>query len=75
MGAFSHNWLDTQGFERGNLTYRHMLADRPAVLHTRVVRHDELASALPTGTAMVTAAQRTATMCERFHGIRRRQLL
>ena len=20
-----HNWLDTQGFERGNLTYRHML--------------------------------------------------
>ena len=21
----AHNWLDTQGFARGNLTYRHML--------------------------------------------------
>ena len=27
-----HNWLDTQGFERGNLTYRHMLEGEPAVL-------------------------------------------
>ena len=30
-----HNWLDTQGFERGNLTYRHMLEGEPAVLNTR----------------------------------------
>ena len=42
-----HNWLDTQGFERGNLTYRHMLEGEPAVLDTRVVRHDELLGALP----------------------------
>ncbi len=67
-----HNWLDTQGFERGNLTYRHMLDSRPAVLNTRVVKYDELTSVLPAGTAMVTAAQRSAAMWERFHGIRRR---
>ena len=42
-----HNWLDTQGFERGNLTYRHMLEGQPAVLTTRVVRYDELLEPCP----------------------------
>ncbi|HWT50331.1 MAG TPA: hypothetical protein VN255_17780, partial [Mycobacterium sp.] len=70
-----HNWLDTQGFERGNLTYRHMLEGDPVVLHTRTVKCDELMSALPADTAMVTAAQRTAAMWERFHAIRRRYVL
>jgi hypothetical protein len=67
-----HNWLDTQGFERGNLTYRHMLAGEPAALSTRVVKYDELTSALPADTAMVSAAERTTAMWERFHAIRRR---
>ena len=70
-----HNWLDTQGFERGNLTYRHMLAGEPAALTTRVVKYDELTSALPADTAMVSAAERAAAMWERFHGIRRRFVL
>jgi len=67
-----HNWLDTQGFTRGNLTYRHMLEGQPAVLNTRTVKHDELRSALPADTAMVSDAERTVAMWERFHGIRRR---
>jgi Protein of unknown function (DUF1214) len=67
-----HNWLDTQGFERGNLTYRHTLEGQPAALDTRVVPHDQLLSALPTDTAMVSAAERTAAMWERFDGVRRR---
>ena len=70
-----HNWLDTQGFERGNLTYRHMLEGVPAVLDTRVVKYDELARALPADTAMVTQTERRAAMWERFHGIRRRYVL
>ena len=37
-----HNWLDTQGFRCGNLTYRHMLEGKPAALNTRVVKHDEV---------------------------------
>ncbi|MGB6209641.1 MAG: hypothetical protein WBF82_22120, partial [Mycobacterium sp.] len=65
----------TQGFERGNVTYRHMLKGQPAVLNTRVVRYDELHSNLPADTAMVSPAQRTAAMWERFHGIRRRYVL
>ncbi|MCV7445720.1 DUF1214 domain-containing protein [Mycobacterium paraense] len=70
-----HNWLDTQGFERGNLTYRHMLEGEPAVLDTRTVKYDQLMSALPADTATVTEAERTAAMWERFHGIRRRYIL
>jgi hypothetical protein len=70
-----HNWLDTQGFERGNLTYRHMLEGQPAVLTARVVRHDELLSALPADTAMVTESERAAALWDRFRGIRRRYVL
>ncbi|OBF50544.1 hypothetical protein A5787_00500 [Mycobacterium sp. 852002-50816_SCH5313054-b] len=70
-----HNWLDTQGFERGNLTYRHMLEGEPVALDTRTVKFDELMNALPEGTAVVTAAERSAAMWDRFHGIRRRYLL
>ncbi len=70
-----HNWLDTQGFERGNLTYRHMLEGEPAALSTRTIAYDALPGELPAGTAMVSPAQRTAAMWERFHGIRRRYIL
>ena len=70
-----HNWLDTQGFERGNLTDRHMLEGRPAVLSTRVVGYDELRSALPADTAMVTGASGPPRLWDRFRGIRRRYVL
>jgi hypothetical protein len=70
-----HNWMDTQGFECGNLTYRHMLEGEPVVLDTRVVNYDELLGALPEDTAMVDATERAAAMWERFQGIRRRYVL
>ena len=54
-----HNWIDTQGFERGNITYRHMLEGEPAELRTRVVKRADLAEALPPDTATVTAAERS----------------
>ncbi|MGO4443860.1 DUF1214 domain-containing protein [Mycobacterium sp. 2YAF39] len=67
-----HNWIDTQGFERGNLTYRHMIEGEPAELHTRVVKRADLAEALPADTATVTEAERIAQMWARFNGIRLR---
>jgi hypothetical protein len=70
-----HNWLDTQGFERGNVTYRHMLEGEPAVLSTRVVNCDDLMRALPADTTMASEAERSAAMWERFRGIRRRYVL
>lgn len=67
-----HNWMDTQGFERGNVTYRHMLDGDPVPLHTSVVKHDDLADTLPAGTATVSAAERTTAMWLRFNGVRQR---
>jgi hypothetical protein len=52
-----------------------MLEGQPAVLTTRVVRHDELLSTLPGDTAMVTESERAAAMWDRFRGIRRRYVL
>lgn len=70
-----HNWMDTQGFERGHVTYRHMLEGEPAVLDARVVRRADLGGALPPDTATVTPQERTAQLWQRFTGIRRRYRL
>lgn len=70
-----HNWIDTQGFERGNITYRHMLAGEPAELRTRLVKRDKIAEALPPDSVTVTAAERVAQMWARFNGIRQRYVL
>ncbi|MFI5511315.1 DUF1214 domain-containing protein [Mycobacterium sp. NPDC051804] len=67
-----HNWMDTQGFERGNVTYRHMLDGQPVELRTRVVKRDEIAGALPLDTVTVGPAERVAQMWARFNGIRQR---
>jgi len=66
------NWIDTQAFARGNLTYRHMLGGAPAVLETRLVRQAELAAVLPADSAVVTPAERIVQMCDRFAGVCRR---
>ncbi len=67
-----HNWMDTQGFVRGNVTYRHMLEGEPVPLRSTLVKHADLAAALPADTATVTEAERTTAMWMRFNGIRLR---
>lgn len=67
-----HNWLDTQGFERGNVTYRHMLEGEPVRLRTRLVKRADLTDALPPDTKTVTASERIEQMWARFRGIRQR---
>jgi len=67
-----HNWLDTQGFERGNLTYRNLLSDASTTLNTRLVKRSALAQALPAETVRVTPEQRIAQLRARFDGIRQR---
>jgi hypothetical protein len=69
-----HNWLDTQAFEQGNLTYRHFLNDHLTAIRTRVIPRDQLAAALPADTATVTHDERVRQMRERFNGIRQRYL-
>ena len=67
-----HNWIDTQGFEQGYLTYRNVQSRTFPPIATKVVRHDELAAHLPDDSPRVDSAGRAAQMHERFDAIRRR---
>jgi hypothetical protein len=70
-----HNWLDTQRFARGNLTYRNLMSSAATRLRTRLVKRSALDAALPGDSARVTAAERLAQLRERFDGIRLRYAL
>ena len=67
-----HNWLDTQGFERGNITYRNLLSSHATAFRTQLVNVNELENVLPADTLRVTAQQRAQQLQERFHGVRLR---
>ena len=67
-----HNWLDTQGFATGNLTYRNLLSRTPTVLDTELVPLAELETALPAGTQRTTKAERAKMLVERNRAIRAR---
>jgi hypothetical protein len=69
-----HNWLDTQGFELGNITYRNMPGTTPTDLRTRVVKRAQLASAMPADAPRVTPDERVAQLQARFHAIGRQRL-
>ena len=70
-----HNWVDTQGFGTGALTYRNLMSDAHADFATRLVKRAALAQALPADTATVSREARARQMRERFHGILQRYVL
>ncbi len=67
-----HNWLDTQGFERGNLTYRNLMSSTVTRFRTEVVKRGALGAAMPQGSTLVTPEERLTQMRARFDGIRQR---
>lgn len=67
-----HNWLDTQGFEEGYLSFRNIGTRDFPPIDTTVVHHDDLAAFLPTDTRTVTPQERAAQLHTRFNAIRRR---
>lgn len=67
-----HNWLDTQGFSDGNLTYRNLLSQNPANFRTRLVKRSDLRDHLPAGTAMVSPEERSRMLLERYRAIKLR---
>ncbi|MDB5970356.1 MAG: hypothetical protein JWQ90_2806 [Hydrocarboniphaga sp.] len=70
-----HNWLDTQGFMRGNLTYRCLLSQASTVFRTRLVKRAALAEALPADSVKVSRQERAAQLHARFNSIRWRYSL
>ncbi|MGO9654135.1 MAG: hypothetical protein ACLPYH_18525, partial [Mycobacterium sp.] len=67
-----HNWLDTQGFSNGNLTYRNLMSQNPASFRTRLVKRSELLDALPSDTTLVSEGERVKQMLDRYHSIKLR---
>jgi hypothetical protein len=67
-----HNWLDTQGFEEGYLTYRNVQSRVFPPIETKLVKLNDLAEHLPKDSRRVTAEERSRQMHERFDAIRRR---
>ena len=67
-----HNWLDTQGFSDGNLSYRNLMSQNPATFRTALTKRAKVHEMLPKDTAMVTKAERTAQLRDRFHAIKLR---
>ena len=67
-----HNWLDTQGFTDGNLTYRNLMSLQPATFRTTPVKAIDLSQHLPAQTARVTPEQRSAMLHERYRAIKLR---
>jgi hypothetical protein len=67
-----HNWLDTQGFAAGNLSYRNMLATASTDFQTRLVRHADIAGVLPEDSVRVSREEREQQLRVRFAAIRQR---
>lgn len=67
-----HNWLDTQGFSNGNLTYRNLMSQNAARFRTRLVKRADLLSALPPDTARVTGEERARQLLDRYHSVKLR---
>lgn len=70
-----HNWIDTQGFEVGNLTHRTLLSTEEVQIDTRLVKLDDLDAAMHPTSAKCTKEERVAQMWARYHSIRRRYAL
>jgi hypothetical protein len=67
-----HNWLDTQGFSHGNLSYRNLLSRNATRFATRLVERAALLDALPADTAMTTRPERVAQLRARYASIKLR---
>ena len=67
-----HNWLDTQGFESGNVTYRNLLSSHATAFRTQLVKLADLVTALPPESQQITPEQRIEQLQVRFNSISRR---
>ncbi len=70
-----HNWIDTQGFARGNLTYRNLLGGGAIDFETALVKRIDLAGTLPANSVRLTQEERIMQMKTRFNAIRQRYSL
>ena len=68
----THNWIDTQGYPSGVLTFRNVHARHVPDLRTKVVELGELAQHMPADSKTSSREDRVAELHARFDAIRRR---
>ncbi len=66
------NWIDTQGFDEGYLTYRNVESRSFPPIDTKLVKVRDLPGLLPADSRRVSAQERAQQMHQRFDAIRRR---
>jgi hypothetical protein len=66
------NWIDTQGFEEGYLTYRNVLSRTFPPIQTKLVKLRDLPAHLPGDSKRISPEERSRQMHQRFDSIRRR---
>lgn len=67
-----HNWLDTQGFECGNLIYRNLMSTAHTEFRTQIVKLAALSEILPSNSITITKEQRISQLRSRYESIKRR---
>jgi hypothetical protein len=67
-----HNWLDTQGFVQGHLTYRNLQNTNAANFSTKLVKRADLQAEMPSDSVRTSPEERVMQLHARFNSIRRR---
>ena len=66
------NWIDTQAYGEGLLTFRNVMAREYPQLATRLVKVADLPASLPPDSKRMSKEERVAAMAQRLHAIQRR---
>jgi hypothetical protein len=66
------NWIETQGYASGIVSFRNVLTRNVPELTTKVVKIAALAELMPPASKTVTCDERVRLLRERFHAIKRR---
>ena len=67
------NWLDSQGFEAGNLMVRTLMQSSGPAIETCLVKQVEIAAYVPADSARATPEERQIQLLERFRGIQQQR--
>lgn len=66
------NWVDTQGYRSGQLSFRSVQSDHLPEIRTRVVKAADTRRYLPPDTKLASREDRVAQLLKRFHAIQQR---
>ncbi len=66
------NWIDTQGYNAGQLSFRSVQSSHLPDFRTQVVKAADVGRFLPADTKRVTREERAGALLARFHAIQRR---